>query len=134
MHKTFRSFRFFLRMIVVLFIAPLKVPGFFFMWICFLSPFRHDFSSTTNFFHRASFLTDGKCIKKCYNSEQNEPHSLINFLSQQCKSVYVDNCTNCHILNNKEHFVSFTPYQDSDISRFVHTIGGGTQPLGEGTV
>ena len=99
-----------------------------------LSPFSRVTPSISTPILYTSFLTDQECIAKCYDSEQEISTKFLNFMSQKSESVYVDNCANCHITNTKEHFISYTPYEDSDYSRFVHTIGGGTKPLGEGTV
>ena len=101
-----------------------------FCWI--LSPFSKVIPTATLYFGYEAFLSDQDCIKRCYDSEQRQAAPLLNFMNEKCESVYVDNCANCHISNDKSHFISYTKYSPEQISASVNTIGGDTMPEGEG--
>ena len=56
------------------------------------------------------YASDNASIKRCYDSQLNEGHSSrVSFFTKDPESLYVDNCANTHILNNKAHFVHFNP-------------------------
>ena len=99
-----------------------------------LSPFSRVIPTTALYFGYDAFLSDQDCIKRCYDSEQRQAAPLLNFMNEKCESVYVDNCANCHISNDKSHFISYTKYSTEQTAASVNTIGGDTMPEGEGTV
>ena len=55
-------------------------------------------------------------------------------MNKRYDSVYVDNCANCHITNDKGHFINYTQYAPDHNSGYINTIGGDTTPQGEGIV
>lgn len=99
-----------------------------------LSPFSSDSPKIMNFDSDQVYLTENECIKRCYESETTSHSKYFSFFSAKCETVYVDNCANCHITNDKEHFISYTPYDNIQDATSVNTIGGDTKPIGEGTV
>ena len=86
------------------------------------------------------FLTESDCtsdhasIKRCYEAESNDTaSSRISFFTKDPENVYVDNCANTHITNNKDHFVDFKSIRRGSRDK-VSTVGGNAMPVGEGTV
>ena len=81
-----------------------------------------------------SLDADNASILRCFEAvrDDNKRH-LINFFSWDVEHVYVENCANTHILNNRLHFVTFAPIRRGAHDR-VSTVGGDSYPAGEGTV
>ena len=73
-------------------------------------------------------------MRMCFDSERNiKGSNRISFFTKDPECVYVDNCANTHISNNKNHFVEFTPIRRGSKDK-VSTVGGLATPAGEGTV
>ena len=82
----------------------------------------------------SEFSADHASIKRCYESEsKHQPSIRVSFFTKEPESVYVDNCANTHISNNREHFVDFNPIRRGSRDK-VSTVGGSAMPVGEGTV
>ena len=78
--------------------------------------------------------TDSDVLQRCFEAERAyKSQNVVSFFSSNSEYVYVDNCANTHISNQRQNFISFTPSRRG--SRYkVSTVGGAASPEGEGTV
>ena len=82
----------------------------------------------------SAYNSDHDAIKRCYDACSNEDNrKRVSFFTSDPDRVYVDNCANTHITNNKNHFVDFRPIHRGSRDK-VSTVGGNAIPAGEGTV
>ena len=81
-----------------------------------------------------SLDTNQFSILQCFKVDcQDAQRCFMNFFSGSLEYVYVDNCANMHISNNRAHFVTFCVIRCGLCDR-VLTVGGDALPAGEGTV
>ena len=81
-----------------------------------------------------AYELDREAIRRCFNAQTNRSApTRISFFTKNPECVYVDNCANTHISNNRDHFVDFAPVRRGSRDK-VSTVGGNALPSGEGTV
>ena len=71
-----------------------------------------------------NYASDQVSMKKCFDLELRiKGSNRVSFFTKDPESVYVDNCANTHISNNKDHFVDFNLIRKGSRDK-VSTVGG----------
>ena len=79
------------------------------------------------------FISKEDVLCCCFDSDNRMSSTFVRFFSRKTDSIYIDNCANCHLTNNRSHFVTYRAYKDAEV-RKMSLICGHTKAVGDGIV